>query len=114
MQAVPGMGTLWYIQAMRIIAKSRLHGYWTQKRYKAAEQPLRAWHDEVKKAQWKTFNDIRNDFPKASIAGNDRIVFDILGGAFRLIVKVEFRMNAVFIRFFGTHKEYDRINAGEV
>ena len=99
---------------MRIIAKSRLKDFWVQKRYKTAEQPLKSWHDEVKNAAWKTFNDLKADFPKASIVGNGRVVFDIHGGAFRLIVKIEFKMNAVFIRFFGTHKEYDAINASEV
>ncbi|MDD5674489.1 MAG: type II toxin-antitoxin system HigB family toxin [Chitinivibrionales bacterium] len=98
---------------MRIIAKSRLRHYWIQKMYRSAEQPLRAWHDEIKQAHWKNFNDLRIDFPKASLVGNGRVVFDIQGGTFRLIVKVEFRMNAVFIRFFGTHKEYDTINASE-
>jgi mRNA interferase HigB len=99
---------------MRIIAKSKLEEYLSQNQYRAAEQPLRAWHDEVKNAKWKNYNDLRNEFPKASIVGNDRVVFDILGGAFRLIVKCEFKMNAVFIRFFGTHKEYDTIDASEV
>ena len=99
---------------MRIIAKSRLKDYWSQKAYRTAEQPLRVWHDEVKQAQWKNFNDLRADFPKASVVGNGRVVFNIHGGAFRLIVKFEFKMNAVFIRYFGTHKEYDTINAREV
>jgi mRNA interferase HigB len=99
---------------MRIIAKSRLKAFWIQKTYKAAEQPLKAWHDAVKQAEWKNFNDVKADFPKASIAGNGRVVFNICGGAFRLIVKIEFRMNVVFIRFFGTHVEYDAIKADEV
>jgi mRNA interferase HigB len=99
---------------MRIIAKSRLKTFWTQKQYRAAEQPLKAWHDEVKNAAWESFNDLKTDFPKASIVGNGRVVFDIHGGAFRLIVKIEFKMNALFIRFFGTHKEYDAIKASEV
>jgi len=99
---------------MRIIAKSRLKDYWSRKAYRTAEQPLRVWHDEVKQAQWKNLNDLRADFPKASFVGNGRVVFNIHGGAFRLIVKIEFKMNAVFIRYFGTHKEYDTINACEV
>ena len=99
---------------MRIIAKSRLEHYWSQKAYRAAEQPLRAWYDEVQKAYWKNFNDLRDQFPKASVVGNGRVVFNIHGGAFRLIVKVEFKMNAVFVRYFGTHKEYDTIKANEV
>lgn len=99
---------------MRVIAKSRLREFWSKNRYKAAEQPLKAWYDEVKHASWKNFNDLKSDFPKASIVGHGRVVFDIHGGAFRLIVKIEFRMDAVFIRFFGTHQEYDSINASEV
>jgi mRNA interferase HigB len=99
---------------MRIIARSRLIEYWKQKKYKAAEEPLKAWYDEVKQAKWKNFNEVKADFPKASLAGNGRIVFNIHGGVFRLIVKIEFKMNVVFIRFFGTHKEYDMINADEV
>lgn len=67
----------------------------------------------VRQAQWSNFNDLRTDFPKASIVGNGRVVFDIHRGVFRLIIKVEFKMNAVFIRYFGTHKEYDAINATE-
>lgn len=99
---------------MRVIARSRLKDYWSQKHYRIAEQSLRSWYDEIRHANWKCFNDLKADFPKASLVGNARVVFDIMGGAFRLIVKVEFKMNAVFIRFFGTHKEYDSIDASEV
>ena len=99
---------------MRVIAKSRLKQYWSQKAYKTAKQPLKAWHDEVRKAQWTSLNDLRSHFPKASLVGNGRVVFNIHGGAFRLVVKVEFKMNAVFIRYFGTHKEYDNIKANKV
>ena len=99
---------------MRIIAKSRLEEYWKQKSFKTAEQALRAWHDEVKQAKWKSFNDIKKEYPKSSLVGNGRVVFDLMGGSFRLIVKIEFKMNAVYIRFFGTHKEYDQIKANEV
>jgi mRNA interferase HigB len=99
---------------MRVIAKSRLKEYWSKNQYRIAEQPLRAWYDEVIHASWENFNDLKVDFPKASLVGNARVVFDVCGGTFRLIVKVEFKMNAIFIRFFGTHKEYDAINAREV
>ena len=99
---------------MRIIARSRLKEYWSLKPYKAAEGPLKAWHEVVRLADWKNFNDVRKDFPKASVVGNGRVVFNICGGTFRLIVKIEFRMAAVFIRFFGTHQEYDSIKADEV
>jgi mRNA interferase HigB len=98
---------------MRIIARSRLKRYWTQKQYKAAEEPLKAWYGEVRQAKWKNFSDLKADFPKASLVGNGRVVFNIYGGVFRLTAKIEFRMNAVFICFFGTHQEYDAIDASE-
>jgi mRNA interferase HigB len=98
---------------MRVIARSRLRSYWIQKKYNAAEEPLKAWYDEVRQAKWRNFSDLKADFPKASLVGNGRVVFNIHGGAYRLIVKIEFRLNAAFIRFFGTHQEYDAINASE-
>ena len=98
---------------MRAIARSRLRSYWSLKKYSAAEEPLKAWYDEVRQAKWKNFNDLKADFPKASLVGNGRVVFNIHGGIFRLIVKIEFRLDAVFIRFFGTHQEYDSIDARE-
>jgi mRNA interferase HigB len=98
---------------MRVIAKSRLRNYWNKRQYREAEQQLRAWYDEIRKGSWKNFNELKRDYPTASIVGNNRVVFNIKGNAFRLIIKFEFKMNAVFIRFFGTHKEYDNINASE-
>jgi mRNA interferase HigB len=75
---------------MRVIARSRLRSYWTQKKYSAAEEPLKAWYDEVSQAKWKNFNDLKANFPKASLVGNGRVVFNIHGGVFRLImVQVE-------------------------
>ncbi len=99
---------------MRIIAKSALREFWEKPAYADSEQQLKAWYDEVKKAEWKNMNDIKKDFPNASIAGNERIVFNIKGNHYRLIAKFEFRLDKVFIRFIGTHKQYDKINASEV
>jgi mRNA interferase HigB len=96
---------------MRVIAKSRLREYWSRKEYRDAQQALRAWYAIVSKARWKTYHGLRADFPDASLAENDRVVFNIGGNVYRLIVKFEFRMDAVFIRFFGTHREYDRVDA---
>ena len=99
---------------MRVIAKSRLRHFWHMKPYRTAEQPLRAWYDEISKGEWTSFNDVKKEYPSVSIVGNGRVVFNICRNSFRLVVKVEFRMKAVFIRFFGTHKEYDQIDASEV
>jgi len=98
---------------MRVIAKSRLRQYWETRKYRDAEQSLRSWHVEMAKGTWRSYNGLKIDFPSASLVGNDRVVFNIMQNRYRLIVKFEFRMNAVYVRFFGTHAEYDHINAAE-
>ncbi len=97
---------------MRIIAKSALRRFWEE--HPDAEQSLRAWHDEAKKAEWSNFQDIKKQFRSASIVGNDRIVFNIKGNDYRLIVLILFRKGKIFIRFVGTHKEYDKVNAKNI
>lgn len=94
---------------MRIIALSTLKSFW--EKHPTTEQPLKAWYADAKKAAWKSFHDIKRTYPSASIAGNDRVVFNIKGNDFRLIVLVRFRDGKVFIRFVGTHAEYDKIDA---
>lgn len=79
-----------------------------------AEQPLRIWHDEAKKADWSSFQDIKKQFRSASIVGNDRVVFNIKGNDYRLVVLVLFRKRKMFIRFAGTHKEYDKIDVKNI
>lgn len=97
---------------MRIIAKSTLIKFW--EKHPDAEQPSRAWHDEVKKSEWNSFQDIKKQFRSASIVGNNRIVFNIKGNDYRLIVLILFRRGKAFIRFIGTHKEYDNIDAKNI
>jgi mRNA interferase HigB len=97
---------------MRIIAKSTLKKFWES--HPDAEQPLKARHDEVKKAKWDSFQDIKNQFRLASILGNDRVVFNIKGNDYRLIVLILFRRGKAFIRFVGTHREYDKIDAKNI
>ena len=83
-------------------------------KYPQTKKQLDIWYDEVAKADWKDPNDVKREYPKASILKNGRIVFDIVGGYFRLIVKVEYRFQVVYILFFGTHREYDKVDADEV
>lgn len=99
---------------MRVIAKSTLKLFWENPAYADSEQQLKAWYDEVRKAKWKSFNDVKVDFPNAGIVGNGRIVFNIRGNHYRLIAKFEFKLDKVFIRFVGTPKQYDKIIAREV
>ena len=93
---------------MRVIAKKILREFW--EKHNDCEQQLKAWFQEASKAEWTTHNEIKSDYPSASIVGNDRIVFNIKGNAYRLIVKINFDYQMVLIRFIGTHAEYDKIN----
>ena len=97
---------------MRVIAKSTLREFW--KKHADSEQQLKAWFRETEKTYWKTINDLKKDYPKASILKDNRIVFDIKGNNYRLIVKFNFEYQICWIRFIGTHAEYDKIDANEI
>ena len=94
---------------MRIIARSTLRNFWEL--YPDAEQPLKAWYDEASRAEWDSPTDIKNIYRNASIIANNRVVFNIKGNNYRLIVHVRYDIEIIFIRFIGTHKEYDNIDA---
>jgi mRNA interferase HigB len=94
---------------MHVIARKALREFWEQ--HPDAEGPLRAWHDEATKARWNSPQDIRTRYAHASFVGADRVVFDIGGNRYRLIVVVRYRTGTVFVRFVGTHADYDRIDA---
>lgn len=93
---------------MRIIAFSTIRDY--IKSHANADKPLRDWYSKVSKADWKDFADIRKDFNSADYVGNDRYVFNIGGNNYRIVVIVIFIVHKVFVRFIGTHKEYDAIS----
>jgi len=97
---------------MRVIAKSTLVRFW--RKHADAEGPLRAWHAEVKKASWQTAIEIKDRYASASILGDQRIAFNIGGNKYRLIVKIHYNTGIVFVRFIGTHAEYDAIEAEEI
>jgi mRNA interferase HigB len=97
---------------MRIIAKKRLTAY--GKKRPEADQSLRVWYDEAIKANWRNPRDIKAQYRNASIVGNNRVVFNIKGNDHRLVVAVAYRFGAVYIKFVGTHEEYDRIDAASV
>ena len=94
---------------MRIISRRRLVEFWDL--HPDAEQPLRAWYDEAKKASWKSPVEIKAIYRSVSILPNNQLVFNIKGNKFRLVVIVEYSQGKMFIRFVGTHAEYDRIDA---
>ena len=93
---------------MRIIAKSTLRRFW--EKYNDAEVPLKTWHKIVEKQNWKNAHDIKQMYGDASIIGSNRVVFNIKGNHYRLVVYIVFKVQKVFIRFIGTHKQYDIIN----
>lgn len=99
---------------MRIISRSTLKKFWEQSRYKDSEEPLKSWFDEAKQANWKSPQDIKDKFRKASFLNNNRVVFDIQGNKYRLIVAIKYEFGICYIRFIGTHKQYDQIDANNV
>ncbi|MBS0228173.1 MAG: type II toxin-antitoxin system HigB family toxin [Proteobacteria bacterium] len=94
---------------MKVIAVSTLRSFW--ERHPDAEQPLKAWHDEARHATWETPLDIKRHYANASFVGRNRVVFNIKGNDYRLVVAVAYRFQAVYIKFVGTHAHYDRIDA---
>lgn len=99
---------------MRIISRATLRNFWENPSYQDAEQPLKAWFDEAKKAKWQTPQDIKNSYRNASFVENNRVVFNIHGNKYRLIVAINYPAQIIFIRFIGTHKQYDSIDAATI
>ena len=97
---------------MRIIAKRTLREFC--ERHRDAEEPLLAWYREVEHEAWDTPANVKERYRSASIVADNRVVFNIKGNSYRLVVKINYGARIVFIRFVGTHAEYDRINVKEV
>lgn len=97
---------------MRIIAKRTLREFWEQ--HADAEQPLQTWYKTTELAQWETPSDVKSDYGHASILADNRVCFNIAGNKYRLIVKIEYKFRIVYIRFVGTHAEYDAVDAETV
>jgi mRNA interferase HigB len=95
---------------MRIIAKKTLRDYW--ERHANCRNDLEDWYTVAHKANWRSPLDVKRTFPKASIVGNNRVVFNIVGGNYRLVVKFAYHTQIGYVRFIGTHKEYDKIDVG--
>ena len=94
---------------VRIFAKSSLRKYW--EKHPDTEHHLKTWYDTAMNLDWKTPNDVKQTYSNASILKNSRIVFNIRGNDYRLVTKFNFEKQWIFIRFIGTHIEYDKINA---
>jgi mRNA interferase HigB len=97
---------------MRVIALSKLRDYWAK--HAQAETPLRSWYAEAGRAEWKSPAAIKLAHRNASFLANNRVVFNIKGNDYRLVVAVHYNRGMMFIRFVGTHAEYDRIDAENI
>lgn len=92
---------------MRIIKMRTLRGFWEGPGHQDAEQPLKAWYAEARNATWRTPADIKAHYRSADIVGDNRVVFNIGGNKYRLVVKFHYNTGIGYIRFIGTHHEYD-------
>ncbi len=99
---------------MRIIARKTLRNFWEQPQYADSEKPLEAWHYEVKKAEWDNPADIKAQYRHASILKNNRVVFNIARNKYRLVVEIKYVRGIVYIRFIGTHKQYNKIDGSKI
>ncbi len=100
---------------MRIISRRSLRDFYEQNtQYIDAKSGLDAWYYEAKKATWTSPSDIKTQYRNASILKGSRVVFNIAGNKYRLVVKINYPRQIVYIRFVGTHRQYDQINAEEV
>ncbi|MET0745212.1 MAG: type II toxin-antitoxin system HigB family toxin [Microvirga sp.] len=94
---------------MRIIARNRLVSFW--ERYPETRTSLSRWHETTKAADWRAMDDVQRAFPKAKTLNGERVRFEVAGGGYRLVAAFDFGRQAVFVKFVGTHAEYDKIDA---
>jgi len=93
---------------VRIIARRTLREFWEQ--HRDAEQAIRAWYHDAKVAHWRSPASIKRVYVNASIVGENRVIFNISGNRYRLVVAISYRYEVCYIRFVGTHQQYDRID----
>lgn len=97
---------------MNVISKKTLILFYTK--HPQAKTPLEVWHSDVRKAQWESPDQIKRDYSSASFLRDNRVVFNIKGNDYRLIVHIDYKRKIVRVKFIGTHSEYDKINAEEM
>lgn len=95
--------------SMRVITKGTLRDFWQQ--HPDAADALKAWYDDTTRSAWASPAEIRQRYSSASILPDNRVVFNIRGNTYRLVVKIHYNTGYVYVRFIGTHAEYDRIDA---
>jgi mRNA interferase HigB len=100
---------------MRVIAKRTLKQFWqSSSRYADAQGPIEAWHAETLNAAWRSPQEVKRQFRSASILKGGRVVFNIVGNKYRLVVSIDYERQTCFVKFIGTHEQYDSIDAETV
>ena len=99
---------------MRIIARKTIRDFWLIPQYRDSEEPLKSWYAIAKNADWSSPHAVKRQFRNASILGSNRVVFNIAGNKYRLVVKFNYSLRIGFIRFVGTHRHYDQIDAEKI
>ena len=94
---------------MRIISRKKIREFW--EKHSDARPALESWYADTKQANWRTPSDIKSVYKNASFMPINRVIFNIKGNKYRLVAAVQFEYGIVYVRFVGTHKEYDRIDA---
>ena len=97
---------------LRIISKKIIREFW--EKHADSKQQLQSWYQETSNVKWKNTNDIKKVYPSASFLADNRVVFNIKGNTYRLIVRINYDYQMVWIRFIGTHAEYDKIDANKI
>jgi mRNA interferase HigB len=97
---------------VRIISKKILREFW--EKHSDSQEQLKSWFQETSAIEWRNPSQIKVDYPSASFLADNRVVFNIKGNKYRLIVKINYEYNMVWIRFIGTHAEYDKIDATKI
>jgi mRNA interferase HigB len=102
----------WDIIKMKIISRHTLKQFW--KKHAVSEEALKSWYKEAERATWHSPEEIKQRYPTADILPGNRIVFNIKGNTYRLIVKIHYNTGIIYIRFVGTHAQYDKINSESI
>ncbi len=97
-----------YVASMRIIAKKVLREFWEI--HPDVQQALRSWHTKTRQSHWASASDVKRDYGAASFVANNRVIFNLKGNLYRLVVAINYPYGVVYIRFIGTHGAYDRID----
>ena len=99
---------------MRVVAKSTLKKFWESAAYRDAQGPLESWYEEALKSKWVSPQAVKARYANASICGNNRVVFNIGGNKYRLVVEMQYRAGIAWVKFIGTHSQYDQIDVESV